>query len=427
MLRPTRLVLSSFLALIAAAAFAQTAPPTSPPTGAQGSTADALTQAQKAEILTAIGDIIDRRMYVTGIDFKKWPEHLSKHREAIDKAESGRAFVTEVNRAFREFGFSHLRLRSPQAATQRRDGPVATGFGLQVEKVDNGLAVRGVTPESPAAKAGIEIGDVIVELDGKAPESPAVLSGEGASKSRIKVLKKQGATIEVELQRSQFSTARKETLKWVDEQTAVLRVFTFSRGYGRENIEELVKEANDKNAKNLILDLRSNGGGATDNLRHLLSLLLPPDTVIGTFVTKREAQAFAEKNNGKADDPVKIAEGMTRKYKTSVQKVPAFKGKIAVLVNRGSASASEICAAALSENSNAPLVGSRTAGAVLASIYGRLPYGYEVQFPINDYITAKGKRLEGNPLMPTIEASVVPSQEKDEALEKAVAALKAGS
>ncbi len=421
MLNLSRYVLLSSLICLSAVVSAQN-PPTTPAVTPPVLT-EAVTSEQKAEILKAVADIIDRRMYVTGIDLKKWPENLAKHQADIDKAETTRSFISEVNRAFREFGFSHLRLRSPSAARIRQEGPVAVGFGMTVEKDGDALVVRTVVSESPAAKAGIGVGDKIVECDGKLPDSPAVLSGERGTSTKLKVLKSTGQTIDLELQRQQFSTARKDTLKWTDEETAVLRVFSFSRGYDRENLEKLVGEANAK-AKYLILDLRSNGGGATDSLRHLLSLLLPKDSVIGTFVSKREAERYAEANGGDASDPIKIAAFSQRKYRTVEGKVPAFAGKIAVLINRGSASASEICAAALKEVSGSPIVGGRSAGAVLASVYGKLPHGFEIQYPITDYVTVKGMRLEGNPLLPDFESVTVPVGEKDDALEKAISVLK---
>jgi carboxyl-terminal processing protease len=153
-------------------------------------------------------------------------------------------------------------------------------------------------------------------------------------------------------------------------------------------------------------------------------LLLPKETVIGTFVNKREADRYAEANNGDASDPVKIAAFSQRKYRTIEGKTAPFAGKLAVLINRGSASASEICAAALKEISGAPIVGGRSAGAVLASVYGRLPHGFEIQYPITDYVTAKGIRLEGNPLVPDYESPTVVVGDKDDALEKAISVLK---
>lgn len=404
-----------------------TTPPATPPVAPQQQPPaqnDTVTAEQKKEVLDRIQEILNTRVYVTGVDLSKWPEFVAKHQENIDKAENTRAFSMAVNRAFREFGFSHINLRTPRAATQRRTGPVGTGFGVQAEKEGDGLVVRAVFPESPAARAGLQVGDVILEVDGKQPESAAVLSGEGAPASKIKVRRKSGETQEIELQRGQFSTARQDTLRWVDEESAVLKIHSFSNGYSQRRIEELVKEASTK-AKFLVLDLRSNGGGATTNLRHLLSLLLPDDTEIGAFISKEDAAAFEKKAGRAATNPQEIAASKERKYRTFKARVEPFQGRIAVLTNRGSASASEIVAAALREQAGSPLVGTRTAGAVLASVYGRLPHGFELQYPITDYVTFKGIRLEGNPLVPDAEVTGRPDGDKDPVVEKAIELLRA--
>ena len=178
----------------------------------------------------------------------------------------------------------------------------------------------------------------------------------------------------------------------------MLKVHSFSRGYNTEKVEKLCEGA--AKAKYLVLDLRSNGGGATTNLIHLLSLLLPVETKVGVFVSRRTMQEYEKENPEAPKDVLSIANWAPRKYTTSKRKIEPFKGKIAVLINRGSASASEICAAALRECAGSPLIGGKSAGAVLASTYARLALDWEIQYPVNDYVTIKGMRLEGNPLQP---------------------------
>lgn len=383
-----------------------------------------LTGDQKREVLEAITKIIDERVFVVGVDLKKWPNFVEKYKEDIDKAENERTFSAAVNRAFREFGFSHIRLRTPRAANQRRGGPVAIGFGMTAEKKDIGLEVASVVPESPAAKAGIESGDIITAINGATPNGIEALNGEAGSLARLKIQKKSGTVFEIELQRSQFSTARKDVVAFPEPEIAVVKIHTFSQGYQRGEVEKLFEQA--AKAKFLVLDLRSNGGGATTNLRHLLSLIMPSGTEIGTFVNKADATSYAEKNSGESTtDLHKLAQSKTNRYKTSAQRIEPFAGKVAVLVNRGSASASEICAAALREQRGAKIIGAKTAGAVLASVYGRLPHGYELQYPVSDYITAKGMRLEANPLMPDAETNTRVIDGTDEALTKAIELLKA--
>lgn len=411
-----RALFSSLVFLTSAvAAFAQS--------GGAAEVAGAMSADQKEQVLKSIGDVVTQRMFVPGIDFSKWPEVVEKHRENIDKAEDERTFALTINRVLREFGISHVRLRTPQAGQQRRTGPQAIGLGIQSQKEDSGhLLITAVSPNSPAAAANLEPGDKIEEVDGKAPESPAALSGEADSKVALKVLKKNGESVALELTRRPFSTARQDSLTWPSEDTAVLKVHSFSRGYQRDNIEKLAAEA--AKAKYLILDLRSNGGGATNNLIHLLSLLLPNDTNVGVFVSRRTYQDYEKANPDAPKDLASIGNWAPNKYRTRKQRIEPFSGKIAVLVNRGSASASEICAAALRETAGAPILGTRTAGAVLASTYARLALNWEIQYPVTDYVTIKGMRLEGNPLQPDHEVTGRPDEKGDPAIKKAIETLR---
>jgi carboxyl-terminal processing protease len=385
--------------------------------------AQAITPQEKDAVLKGVEETLTQRAFVPGADLKKWADFLAKHKEAIDKAEDHNSFATSVNRALREFGFSHVRLQTPRAA-QARNSTTAVGVGFGARPEKDGLVVTTVLPKSSAEEAGIKPGHKIVAVDGKPADSPTVLSGDKDTEVTVKVKDEKGEEREVKLKRQEFSTVRKETLTWANDDTAVLRVFTFSRGYDAKNIENLIAEANEKKAKNLILDLRSNGGGATNNLQHLLSLLLPGDTVIGTFISRVAATRYAEAKGTTVADPIEIAKWYDRKYRTSKRTV-SFDGKVAVLINRGSASASEICAAALRENAKAPIVGSRTAGAVLASIFGRLPHGYQIQYPVSDFVTAGGIRLEGNPVRPDAEITARSDGDGDPAIDKAIELLKA--
>lgn len=371
----------ALLAALSAHALAQTEPATKP----AAPTVVALTPEQKGEILKEVDKIVDERVFVVGVDFDKWPEYREKHAEAIAKAETERQFTSAVNRAFREFGISHINLRTPSMARARRGIP---------------------EPE-------------------KKPDPSAGWQYFG------------GYDLEARLgwQQTPTQTGPTSKLTWLNPTVAVLKVFSFTRGYEKKHIQGLMEEAN--KAETLVLDLRSNGGGSTDNLRHLLSMFMKPETEIGTFINRRDFTEYAEeiKENGSSEairnsesmvkEMMKIASAKKRRYQTIKTTVEPYGGKMAVIVNRGSASASEICAAALREQRGTPIIGARTAGAVLASVYGRLPHGFELQYPISDYITYRGVRLEDNPLLPDIEANTRATETKDEAMEKAVEAATA--
>lgn len=212
-----------------------------------------------------------------------------------------------------------------------------------------------------------------------------------------------GSSGEVALVQAPTTPAVAE-LEWIGEKTVRFRLRTFGEQYDRRQIEKMFEEAG--KAESMVIDLRGNGGGAVSNLQHFLSHLLPPRTDVGTMVSRRIAKAYEEATKGDPTNGLEIAKWTDRKFRTATMKVEPFKGKVAVLTSRASASASEICAAALREAKKAPIVGTKTAGAVLVSRIIPLPQGFEMKVPTADFYTANYRRLEGNPLEPDAEENI---------------------
>ncbi len=262
-----------------------------------------------------------------------------------------------------------------------------------------------VVPKAPADEAGIVSGDILVKANGKQITDPADLRGEEGQQVTITVKKADGKLKDYTITRRKFSTVRPEELKWVDKDTAAISIYTFDLSYDRDNVERLMTEAG--KAKNLIIDLRNNGGGAVLNMAHFLGLVLPKETKIGTFVNKKLVDDFVQQKGGNPNDLKGIAEFAESGKLTPMPNinVPVYKGKIAVLVNGLSGSASEITAQAMKEFVNAPIIGTKSAGAVLVSVM--VPVGktrFQVQYPINDYVSSKGIRLEHNGVPVDVEA-----------------------
>lgn len=388
------LALAALLVLVPALR-AQTAPP--PAAGPVNP--DAMTAEAKEKVLKGLEDVIENKAFVPNVDFKKWPDYVAKHKADLDKAETDTAFARELNRTLTEFGISHIRLRAPKAA-QARVTTTTTSFGLRVKKDEAGLTVESVTPEGAAASAGISIGDKIVKIDGAPATDPAALRPETGKSLPVTVAGKDGKERVVTLEAKTVSTLRPNTLTWFGDDAAVLRIPTFTQGYIREDIEKLLREA--AKAKYLTIDLRNNGGGAVRNLDHLLGMLIPTGTEYGVHVRRSVVDAYMKETNTKTVDTIAVAKWDKTKQVARKGLVDVFKGKIAVLINRGSASASEIVAAALHDTVGAQLVGSPSRGAVLASVYAKLEGGFELQYPVSDYVTIKGVRLEANPLQPDV-------------------------
>lgn len=412
----TALALGSLVAPVGA----QAAPPTTPPPAPARVPLDA---EGKQKVLSGMAEIISKRAFVPGVDFTKWEEYLAKQKEAIDKAKTDEEFSNAVNGALRSFGFSHIVLMTPRAS-QARITRQTVGIGVNIMPQPEGILVVRVVPGGPADDAGIVAGDLLVEANGKKITGPVDLQGEEGQKVRVKVKRENGEHKEFTITRRKFSTVRPEELEWRGEETAIIRIPTFDLSYDRQRVEKLMEEA--AKAKNLIVDLRSNGGGAVANMMHFLSLVLNPGTEIGTFVNRQHVERYVREKGGAPTDLPQIAEFANQKIRSGRSRLAPFKGNIAVLVNGGSGSASEITAAALRESRNAPVVGTRSAGAVLVSMMAPLQGGWTLQFPLTDYVTAKGLRLEGNGVKPSIEqrdAAFLRPGQKDPAIDYAIALI----
>ena len=198
------------------------------------------------------------------------------------------------------------------------------------------------------------------------------------------------------------NTRENQTLAWEPGDIAVLKIRSFDDDqYSRAKIEGFIDEIRPR-AKGLILDLRSNGGGAVTAMTHLLGMFLTRDTALGVYVNREIVGAY-ERTKGSAPASAADAAAWTeRKFRVRRNARDPLSLPLAVLLSRGSASASEIVASALRDHANAILLGQPSAGKVLLSVHAKLPHGYELQFPTADYVTSKGVRLEGTPLRPHV-------------------------
>lgn len=377
-----------------------------------------MTGLAKEAVLASMEKVLTTSAFVPGVDFKQWPDLLKKHRESLAAAKTELEFTNVVNRALMEYGFSHISLFPPSFGQQRMTQTRA-GIGIRIQIEDGGLRVTDVFPDGPASKAGIQPGDLVVESDGKPVKAPVDLSGEKGQTSKV-VVDREGQKLTFTITRDEYKTVIPESIKWEGDY-AVVKIPTFDIGYDRANIDKIMKEA--RRAKGIILDLRSNGGGRVINMQHLAGYFFDPEQEpLGTFIGKNTVAAFEKENGRQAKNLLEIAEFTKAKVRGVKPADGVYTGRVAVLINGGSGSASEIMAAALREHKGAQLIGSPSAGAVLASLM--LPLqggeGFWIQYPVTDYVTFKGLRIEGTGLQPDQAAPIPRFGAPDEAVKLAI-------
>ncbi len=288
------------------------------------------------------------------------------------------------------------------------------GVGVSVRKTRRGLRVVAVFDGSPAKRAGIRPGDVILAaaghlLAGKSTKQGSVLiKGRPGSDVRLRILHRGHARTQL-LTRAQVSVpvvaSRLRTVKGT--KLGVVRLATFSSGaHGevRQALERLLR----RGARGFVLDLRGNGGGLVTEAQLVASAFLrdgPIVTTRGRSVPSRTLMATG--------DPV-------------VPRAP-----VAVLVDHDTASAAEIVTGALQDRHRATVVGAETFGKGVFQQVVELSNGGALDITAGQYFTPSGRNLGGRGvrtgvgIKPKVKASDKLATRRDEGLDRALAVVRA--
>ena len=219
------------------------------------------------------------------------------------------------------------------------------GIGVQIRTTGTEIFFAGVIDGGPAQEAGVQRGDVLLRLNG---DDVTGLALDALDPYLDGVA---GHAIEMEIYRPtteetlSFDLVQREIIvdpvSWtmLPDDVALIRLSSFTEG-SADAVQNAIQESLDAGATSIAFDLRDNGGGLVEEARRIASQFLPEDTVIF-----RERYA-----DGSSEEYVTIAGGL------------ALDIPMVVLVNRFSASASEIVASALSETGRAEVIGQTTFG-----------------------------------------------------------------
>ncbi len=283
------------------------------------------------------------------------------------------------------------------------------GVGMTVQEHPRGLLVASVFDRSPAEKAGIHKDDVITKVDGESiageptDVSTAKIKGKPGTTVRLTVQrggdKKKQRTIEVERASIEVPIVQVELETSGGHEYGYIQLLSFTSGvHGklRQEIDRLI----DRGAEGLVLDLRGNGGGLLREAVLVSSIFIEDGTIVSTNGRRRPEREFEAE--GDAID----------------QDIP-----IVVLVDRGTASASEIVSGALRDKNRATLVGERTFGKGVFQELEPLSNGGALDLTVGSYYLPSGENISRTGIMPKLKARDRPRTMQDEAIPVAVDAL----
>jgi carboxyl-terminal processing protease len=346
------------------------------------------------------------RLYDQALDVISRDYYRPVDRDALLNT-SIEAAVKSLNDRFSNY-FDPKSYKSFQEATNG----AFEGVGMNVEQADQGLRVITVFDGSPAKKAGIKAGDLITKVNGRSIEgkssnaATALIKGPAGSGVTLTV-KSGDRSRDVKLQRAKVTVpvVSSEMRETGGRKIGHVTLAGFTDGAGGQ-VRDATKRLIDQGAKGIVLDLRDNGGGLLNEAVSTASVFIPKGTIVSTDGRARPKHVF--KATGSAID----------------RKIP-----VVVLVNRESASASEIVTGALQDTHRAEVVGTRTFGKGVFQEIEPLPNGGALDITVGEYFLPSGRNLggggvkPGSGITPDVQAPDDPKTKRDETLQAGLKVL----
>ena len=282
------------------------------------------------------------------------------------------------------------------------------GVGMNVDEDRRGLRVLNVFDGSPAKRGGIKKGEFITAVNGRSiagvssDVATARINGPAGTKVRLEVVDPDTAvprTLTLKRARIEVPVAESKLEERDGQRYGVVELTTFSNGaHGllRREIDKMTS----RGAKGIVLDLRGNGGGLLQEAVLVSSIFIEDGLVTFTKGRTKPRREFEAQGRAISKD------------------IP-----VVVLVDRGSASASEIVTGALRDTKRATVVGTRTFGKGVFQEVLPLSNGGVLDLTVGEYYLPSGENIGKKGVRPTVRAVDDPETDRDEALPIALKTL----
>lgn len=246
------------------------------------------------------------------------------------------------------------------------------GIGVIIQKNGDYIEIMGFTKDSPSQLAGIQMGDKIAKVNGtdmyakNMNEVRNAIMGELGTQVTVTVLR-DGALIDFSITRSMVNETTVECDK-IDDNIAYIQITDMSLNTAEE-LEEALAQVDAWGIKNIVLDLRNNGGGYLQSAIDISKMIVPKGLIVKTV--------YREQNQN-CD---------------YYSELPYSKYNFNVLVNEYTASAAEILASALKESGAGTLIGKQTYGKAVIQQTFKLVNNSVLKLTVGHYITRNGNEI----------------------------------
>ena len=291
----------------------------------------------------------------------------------------------------------HTRFLTPEEREQNREDLSGTyeGIGIEIESEDDKTVVLSVVEGSPADRAGIEPGDVVVAVNGKSVSGEnyswvaGVIRGPEGTEVKLTV-SRDGEERVFDLERAKIEAPVASWVLIPGSDVAHVRLSSFSND-SAEKLRQALEESRAAGARRFVLDLRDNPGGSVDQAVEIAGYFLKPGSVV--YIRK---DASGERAEIKAEGGTEFTDA-----------------PMTVLVNGGTGSSAEILAGALRDNDRATVIGKKTYGTGTVLDEFVLRDGSAMLLGVAEWLTPDGDFIRGSGIAPDVE---VPMEENTEPL-----------
>jgi carboxyl-terminal processing protease len=361
-----------------------------------------------------VWDTIDQRYFDPGFNGVDWRAVGARYRPLAMSARYDDDFWEVLNRMAGELRDSHTRVEAPKFVALRRRQEYIS-LGLDINRVEGKIVVVSVTPDSDAYWAGVRPGMEVARIDGAPAEeryAPALaaereqstqwakerrafrtlLLGDPDTRLAFEFIRADGSTFAATLTRKVVRAAPTATARKLPSGFGYVRFTGFSWSVRAQVLDAIQIQ---RSLPGIVIDLRNNAGGSASMVEDIAELLVREKTDVGSIITR-------------TGQPVTLFGYPVEKIKRTLAGSPhAYDKPVVVLVNAGSASASEMLAGGLQDIGRVKVVGQRSCGCLLGFLgYASVPGGAELAYSEIGMVSAKGHRIEREGVVPDIDVPI---------------------
>ena len=365
--------------------------------------------ATPADLYDNVWSIVNRKYYDPSDNSQDWNRWRYRYENKLKTKEDAYVAIATMLASLDD---PYTRFLDPKEFSEENQSIKGSlkGIGTQIGIREGQLVIIAPLEDSPAERAGLQADDKILEINGESTK------GISVDVAADKIRGEKGTTVTLLIQRKDvpnktYSIVRDEIdVKSVSTkppfETAIpkdiqyIRLSSFISKNASGEIENILN--NSSSAKGYIIDLRSNPGGLLTNAIYISDMLLKGGVIVSTVDRDRYKSTTRARNQQVTDKP------------------------IVVLINKGSASASEILSGALKDNHRATIVGEQSFGKGLVQEINKLPDEAGLNITIQRYLTPSGNDIHKKGITPdvVVELTKENAEAKDDVqLKKAIEIL----